>query len=56
MMQFLGSRVGESGLKLNSEAWDDVLLVPGFSIGCKAGVKDLSKRSIITRLAFHPSI
>ena len=35
-MPFPGSRAGKSGLKFDSEAWNDVLVVPGFSVGYKA--------------------
>ena len=35
-VQFPGSRAGISGLKSDSEGWDDALFVPAFSIGYKA--------------------
>jgi len=35
MIQIPGSRVGKSGLKFDSEAVNDVLVVHGFSIGYK---------------------
>lgn len=34
-VHFPGSRGGKSGLKSDSEAWNDVLVVPGFSVGYK---------------------
>ena len=39
MVQFPGSRAGKSGLILDSEAVNDVLVVHGFSIGCKADLQ-----------------
>lgn len=32
----LGARTEKSGLKSDSEAWDDSLFAPGFYFGCKA--------------------
>ena len=31
LTQFPSSRAGKSGLKFDSEGWDDALFVPGFS-------------------------
>jgi len=36
LIHFPGSRAGKSGLKFDSEGWDDVVFVPAFSIGYKA--------------------
>ena len=41
-VHFPGSRVGKLGLKFDSEAVNDVLVVHGFSIGCKAEFNSLS--------------
>ena len=35
-VHFPGSRAGKSGLKFDSEGWDDALFVPAFSVGYKA--------------------
>ena len=37
-VRFPSSGAGKSGLKFDSEAWNDVLVIPGFSIGYKAVV------------------
>ena len=36
LVHFSDSRAGKSGLKFDSEGWDDTLFVPAFSIGYKA--------------------
>ena len=36
LIQFPHSRDGKSGIKFDSDARDDALVVPGFSVGCKA--------------------
>ena len=46
-VHFPGSRAGKSELKLNSEAWDDALFVPGFSIGCRVEFHILSTFPIV---------
>ena len=36
LVRFPGSRDGKSGLKFDSDAWSDAMVVPGFSVGYKA--------------------
>lgn len=49
---FVGSRAGKSGLKSASEAVNDVLVVHGFSIGCKADFYILSTFPMVWAASF----
>ena len=46
------SRTGKSGLKSDSEAWDDALFVPGFFGGCKAEFYILSTFPMVWAASF----
>lgn len=56
LVHFPGSGAGKSGLKFDSEGWDDALFVPAFSAGYKPEFHTLSTFPMVWAASFWAAV